>query len=93
MNLDDSIRKAREIRKNANGPKKSRNWQKLSPPEKPISEPLKPHAPVHVSPPVSSGPSVPQRPLPPMTVGSDALKQFSNSSGVPQRRVFGPSPL
>jgi hypothetical protein len=94
MKLDDAIRKAREIQSNARGPRKGRKWQKVPPPENPKAEPLRPVAPVGTAPPpITIGPSVPQRPLPPIAVGSDALKQFTNSTSVPQRRVFGPTPL
>lgn len=98
MKLSESMAMAAKVQSNARGPKKYRQWQKQPPPENPVADPVRPGtnptAPVIANPvPVLAGTGIPQRPLPPIAIGSDALRQFDNSGNVPRRRVFGPNPL
>ena len=36
---------------------------------------------------------LPQRPLPPISIGVDSVKQFEGAAGIPKRRLFTPTPL
>lgn len=103
MTLEDAIVRGTAIQRNARGPKKSRGWQKMPPPEDPSAQrinhgsgirgQLTPDPLSLAPPPVTAGLGVPQRPLPPIAIGYDSLRQFEAVSGIPKRRVFGPTPL
>lgn len=102
MRLEDSIAQGTAVRNNARGPVRSRRWQKMPPPQDPRVSPIAPPggsggrfggSPVAAPVPVHAGFPLPQRPLPPVNVAVDPLQQFQKVTGVPTRRVFGPSPL
>lgn len=82
--MERAIARAAEIRQNSEGP--DARWQRVEPPAPAQQQSAPP-------PTLLSGFRLPSRPLPPVSVAPDNLRQFEQQTPVPQRRVIGPNPL
>ena len=85
--FDEAVEKAKEIKRQSRG--RNPRYQRIEPPQAVTAQPG------HINPvPILGDSPIPNRPLPPIAVGSDTVKQFEHQqAGLPKRRTFSPTPL